>query len=392
MMRIVSVYNRYLNRGGEDEVFESEAKLLTERGCDVHLVTEQTQVPRNISHQIKMAIDCVWSSSWYEKFHQVLERIRPDIVHVHNVFPVMSPAVYYACQRVGVPVVQTLHNYRLLCPASTFYRNDKVCEECVNHSLWRGVQHGCFQDSRVKTAVIAAMLQVHRNKNTWQQKIDRYIALSEFARSKFVDSGLPAEKIRVKPNFIDLDPGQPSQKREYAIFVGRLVNWKGTATLVSAWKSLCGSIPLMIVGDGPDLPQIETSIAQGILPGVVCKGRLTRNETITAIRAARFLVFPSQWYEGFPMTIAEAFACSVPVICSGLGSMQEIVSDGRTGLHFRAGDSEDLASKVRWAWEHSEEMEIMGQQARAEFEAKYTASRNYEMLIDIYQEAIAAHA
>jgi glycosyltransferase involved in cell wall biosynthesis len=148
----------------------------------------------------------------------------------------------------------------------------------------------------------------------------------------------------------------------------------------------------MIVGDGPDRPQIETSIAQGILPGVVCKGRLTRNETIAAIRAARFLVFPSQWYEGFPMTIAEAFACSVPVICSGLGSMQEIVSDGRTGLHFRAGDSEDLASKVRWAWEHSEEMEIMGQQARAEFEAKYTASRNYEMLIDIYQEAIAAHA
>lgn len=252
--------------------------------------------------------------------------------------------------------------------------------------------HGCYQGSRVGTAAVVAMLQVHRNKSTWTQRIDRYIALSEFARRKFVESGLPAEKVRVKPNFVDPDPGDPCRAREYAIFVGRLVSWKGTGTLLAAWKSACASIPLIIVGDGPDRSEIEAQTSQGLLPAVTYKGRLPREETIATIKGARFLVFPSEWYEGFPMTIAEAFACSVPVLCPSLGSMQEIVTDGWTGLHFRAGDPQDLAAKVAWAWNHPEEMEIMGRQARAAYEAKYTARCNYEMLIDIYQEAIAAHA
>jgi len=162
--------------------------------------------------------------------------------------------------------------------------------------------------------------------------------------------------------------------------------------LLSAWKSFCGSIPLVIVGDGPDRVEIEAQASQGLLPAVTYMGRLPRERTLATMKRARFLVFPSEWYEGFPMTIAEAFACSVPVICSSLGSMQEIVTDGRTGLHFRAGDAEDLAAKIRWAWNHPEEMEIMGRQARAEYEAKYTARCNYEMLIDIYHDAIASRA
>ena len=389
-LRVVSVYNGYLNRGGEDEVFESEGKLLTEHGCDVRLVTTQTQAPKNTCQKIELAIDCVWSRHWHKNFRSLLKRDRPDIVHVHNVFPVMSPAVYYACQEADVPVVQTLHNYRLLCPASTFYRDGRVCEECVQHTLWQGVKHGCYQGSRIGTGAIAVMLQVHRDKSTWTQKIDRYIALSEFARNKFIEGGLPAEKVRVKPNFVDPDPGEASRTREYATFVGRLVSWKGTGTLLSAWKSFCGSIPLVIVGDGPDRVEIEAQVSQGLLPAVTYMGRLPRERTLATMKRARFLVFPSEWYEGFPMTIAEAFACSVPVICSSLGSMQEIVTDGRTGLHFRAGDAEDLAAKIRWAWNHPEEMEIMGRQARAEYEAKYTARCNYEMLIDIYHDAIAS--
>jgi glycosyltransferase involved in cell wall biosynthesis len=389
-LSVVSVYNRYLNRGGEDEVFESEGKLLIQNGCDVRLVTEQTEAPKNVCQKVGLAIECVWSRKWHKQFEALLRRSRPDVVHVHNVFPVISPSVYYACQEANVPVVQTLHNYRLLCPASTFYRDGHICEDCVEHSLWRGVRHGCYQQSRSGTAAIALMLQVHRKKNTWAQKIDRYIALTEFAREKFVAAGLPAEKFRVKPNFVDPDPGESRNTREYAMFVGRLVPWKGIETLLSAWKSQ--SIPLVIVGDGPLQSEIETSAARGLLPAVSYRGRMSREKTIAAMKHARFLVFPSEWYEGFPMTIAEAFACSVPVICSGLGSMKEIVADGRTGLHFRSGDAEDLAAKVRWAWMHPEEMEIMGRNARAEYEAKYTANRNYEMLIDIYRDAIASRA
>jgi glycosyltransferase involved in cell wall biosynthesis len=234
------------------------------------------------------------------------------------------------------------------------------------------------------------MLKVHRKKSTWTQQVDAYIALTEFARKKFVDGGLPAAKIRVKPNFIDPDPKGVSSTQEYAMFVGRLVPWKGIRTLLLAWKSLSESIPLIIVGDGPLRREIETRVSQELPPVVSFTGRLPRAETIAAMRRARFLIFPSEWYEGFPMSIIEAFACSVPVICSKLGSMEEIVNDGQTGLHFRAGDSQDLASKVQWAWKHPEEMKAIGVRARAEYEAKYTASRNYEMLIDIYRTAISA--
>lgn len=389
-LSIVSVYNRYLNRGGEDEVFESEAKLLSQFGCSVRLVTEQTEAPNNICEKVGLAVECAWSSKWHKRFKALLKQARPDVVHVHNVFPVMSPSIYYACREANIPVVQTLHNYRLVCPAATFYRDGQVCEDCVEHGLGRSVVHGCYQQSRSGTAAIALMLQLHRKMNTWTQTIDRYIALTDFAREKFVAAGLPDDKFRVKPNFIDPDPGQSGCTREYAIFVGRLVHWKGIRTILSAWKSL--PIPLTIVGDGPLQSDVADAITQGLLSAVSYRGRLPREETIAAMKRARFLVFPSQWYEGFPMTIVEAFACSVPVICAGLGSMKEIVADGRTGLHFEAGNAEDLAAKVRWAWAHPKEMEVMGRQARAEYEAKYTAKRNGEMLIDIYRDAIAARA
>jgi glycosyltransferase involved in cell wall biosynthesis len=254
-LSIVSVYNRYLNRGGEDEAFESEGKLLSQYGCDVRLVTEQTQAPKNICEKFELAVECVWSSKWHKQFKALLNQSRPDVVHVHNVFPVISPSVYYACQEANIPVVQTLHNYRLLCPAATFYRNGRVCEDCVEHGLGRSVVHGCYQESRGGTSAIALMLQIHRKMNTWTEKIDRYIALTEFARDKFVTSGLPAEKLRVKPNFIDPDPGESSLTREYAIFVGRLVDWKGIGTVLAAWKYL--PVPLVIVGDGPLQPEVK---------------------------------------------------------------------------------------------------------------------------------------
>jgi glycosyltransferase involved in cell wall biosynthesis len=389
-VKVVSVHNRYLLRGGEDEVFESEASLLTQYGWQVTPVVEQNTYPDGVLKKIGVAMDCVWSRKWYQEFTTLLERTRPDIVHIHNFFPLISPSVYYACRKAGVPVVQTLHNYRLLCPAATLYRDGNVCEECLQHGLLRGVRYGCYQGSKLGTSALALMLQVHRRMRTWEKMVNCYIALTEFSRRKLIDGGLPAAKIRVKPNFVMPDPGPREVRGQYALFAGRLVDPKGLPTLLKAWKLLRKPIPLVIIGDGPNRASLEAQLKQNEFRDVTYRGRLSHDATVEAIKGSRFLVFPSEWYEGFPVTIAESFACGVPVICSRLGSMQEIVADGRTGLHFRPTEADDLASKIEWAWDHPEEMDAMGRGARLEFEAKYTAERNFFLLKEIYEFAIGS--
>jgi glycosyltransferase involved in cell wall biosynthesis len=253
--------------------------------------------------------------------------------------------------------------------------------------LWRSVEHACYRQSYPASAVVALMLAAHRLRDTWKREIACFVALSEFARNKFVEGGLPGEKIFVKPNFVSPDPGARTGPGDYALFVGRLSPKKRVDTVLAAWKRLPQSIPLHIVGDGPDREQLQAEAAHEGLSNVQFKGQLPREQTLAAINQARFLVFASEWYENFPVTIAESFACSTPVICSRMGAMQEIVSDGRTGIHFTPADSEDLASKVEWAWTHPEEMSAMGTQARAEYESKYTAEKNYPLLIAIYNRA-----
>jgi glycosyltransferase involved in cell wall biosynthesis len=388
-LSVLCVHNRYMQPGGEDQVFESEARLLAENGCRVEKVEEQTTYPDGLVRKISAAVDCVWSRSWHQEFKSLLRNLQPDVVHVHNFFSVISPSVYYACKEEGVPVVQTLHNYRLLCPAASFYRDGKICEECLDHGPFHAVRYGCYRDSRLATAALAAMLEVHRKKNTWTEMVDCYIALTEFARQKMIQGGLPAEKIRVKPNFVLPDPGPRMGEGDYALFVGRLVDLKGVRALLAAWSKLPASIPLVIAGDGPLRPEMEKQIASLQLKNIDYRGRLSRQLTLSTMKRARVLIFPSEWYEGFPVTIAEAFACGVPVICSRLGGMQEIVEDGYTGLHFTPGDAADLAEKVQWAWSHPEQTSLMGFAARAEFEAKYSAERNFRMLSEIYESVLS---
>lgn len=384
-LSVISVHNRYLLRGGEDEVFESEARLLEENGCTVKMIGQEMTDPAGIVAKAKVAINAVWSDGWYERFRKELEQTRPDVVHIHNFFPLISPSIYYACRDAGVPVVQTLHNYRLLCPGAAFYRDGKVCEDCLHGSLLNGVMHGCYRDSKAGTAVVARMLTVHRKRQTWSKVVDRYIALTEFSRQKFIEGGIPAERIVVKPNFVLPDPGAGYEKGDYALFVGRLVDLKGVPTMLQAWKQLGSTIPLMIAGDGPYRAQLEAELKDAGLSTVQYRGRLSRPDTMAAMQRAKFLIFPSEWYEGFPVTMAESFACATPVICSKLGSMQEIVADGVTGLHFEAGNAASLAEKVRWACANPRELAAMSAAARVEFEARYSAERNYAMLNEIYQ-------
>ena len=236
------------------------------------------------------------------------------------------------------------------------------------------------------------MLAAHRRLRTWSEKVDSYIALTEFARRKLIGGGLPADKVVVKPNFVDPDPGARKGKGDFALFVGRLSPEKGPRTMIEAWQYVGNHIPLRIVGEGPLRPELEARALQHELLAIQFQGRLSHEQTLATLRGAQFLVFPSQWYEAYPMTIVESFACGLPVICSRLGALEEIVEDRRTGLFFTAGDPEDLAAKVDWAWTHAKQLEVMGREARAEYEAKYTAEKNYPMLMEIYERAIAMHA
>lgn len=392
LMKIAIAHNTYQQPGGEDIVFAQECELLTRYGHTIITYTRSNHQIKDSSlvDRLTLVKKTIWESDTRKEFADLIRRERPDLVHVHNTFMSISPSIYSVCQDANIPVVQTLHNYRLFCSAATLFRDGQVCEECVDHSLWRGVRYGCYRNSHAATATVALMLAAHRTMGTWARNVDCYIALTEFARRKSIASGLPGSKVFVKPNFIASDPGINTEDRRHALLVGRLSPEKGVKTLVSAWQRLQNPIPLQIIGDGPMRASLQAEV-ESRFPSVQIRGQLTREQTLKALKGARFLIFPSVWYEGFPMIIAEAFACGVPVICSHLGSMMEIVDDRRTGLHFQVGDAEDLAEKVEWAWAHPEQMAEMGRAARREYEARYTAERNYSLLMDIYHGAVAAH-
>jgi len=394
-MKILVVHNVYQQRAGEEAVTGAEARLL---GANGHVVVRYERhndelQGRGALSGIGAAVETIWSSRSFREMATLIEKERPDVAHFHNTFPLISPSAYYACARAGVPVVQTLHNYRLLCPAAKFRRDGKVCEACLGRNVaWPGVAHGCYRGSRPATAAAVAMLAVHRGMGSWQTKVDIYIALSEFARRKFIEGGLPADRIVVKPNFVAGDLAARTQPGGYVLFVGRLSEEKGPQLLLSAWRGMPAKIPLRIAGDGPLLEKLSREIVESSLAPIELVGRRTPDEVRALMHSARFLVFPSMWYEGFPMTIAEAFAGGLPVVASQLGSIAEIVQDGVTGLHFEPGSATDLAAKVEWAWNHPEELARMGRAARAEYEAKYQPSTNYDMLMDIYRVAIARRA
>jgi glycosyltransferase involved in cell wall biosynthesis len=385
-MKILAVHNRYQRPGGEDQVFVDETTLLETRN---HRVLRYEVHNDQVEHvdRLTLAKDTVWNTSAYRELRTIIRRERPDVVHFHNTLPLVSPAGYYAAKAEGVPVIQTLHNYRLLCPVALFFRDGRVCEDCMGKAVpWPGVVHGCYRGSRAASGVIATMLTVHRALRTWTEMVDVYVALTEFARNKFIEGGLPAGKIVVKPNFVAPDPGRGQGGGGYALFVGRLAPEKGTGTMLAAWDRLRTRVPLKIVGDGPLKDQVVRVAAKR--SDVEWLGHRPVADVHALMRKADMLVFPSQWYETFGRVAAEAFAAGTPVIAANIGAVAELVEHGRTGLKFRPGDPEDLATQVEWALSHSAELRRMREEVRAEFEAKYTAERNYRALMEIYEAAL----
>ena len=389
-MKIVLVHNRYQRPGGEDRVFEAEGELLRRNG---HEVTEYAAHNDDVASLglVALAGKTIWNRDTTRGMREIFQRVRPDVVHVHNTLPLVSPAVYYAARAGGVPVVQTLHNYRLLCPGGLLQRGGHVCESCVGRAVaWPAVVHGCYRHSRAATSVVAAMLAMHGGGGTWQRYVDVYIALTEFARAKFIEGGLPREKVVVKPNFVCREPVARGGDGEYALFAGRLSPEKGVRTLLAAWRSVAG-LPLKVAGDGPLRDELAGYVeTEGLAGRVELLGWRTGEEVLELMRGARLLVLPSEWFETFGLVAIEAFACGVPVVASRIGGPEELIDDGVTGLHFSPGDVEELAARVNWAIAHPELLRGMGAAARRAYEAKYTAERNLVSLMAIYELARAS--
>ncbi|UZD55667.1 glycosyltransferase [Caldimonas aquatica] len=379
--RVLIAHNSYQQRGGEDAVVEAEAELLRSRGHAVRLLVAHNDaivgMPRS-----RLAARTLWSSQTVRDFRQALVEFRPDILHVHNTFPLISPSIYWAAARAGVPVVQTLHNFRLLCPQAMLLREGRICEDCVGRLPWRGVVRRCYRGSAAQSGVLAGMISLHRALGTWGSKVDRYIALNEFCRRKFIEGGLPAQRIVVKPNFVDF-PAPEDGAREGVLFVGRLAEEKGLSTLCAAAR-LAPDVAVRVAGTGP-----QAGLLQGI-PSVTSLGALSAAEVREAMCGAQALVMPSLWYENFPRTLVEAFACALPVIASRIGALAELVEDGVTGLLFEPGNAADLAAKMKWAAAHPDALMRMGQEARRRYLREFSPEVNYRRLTEIYAQVLAA--
>jgi len=384
-MKILFVHNRYQHAGGEDSVLDAEMALMSKNGHVVTLSLQENDAINSFSSKLKTFLYVAYSNFYKQWMTGEINKYKPDIVHVHNFFPLLTPSIYDACIEKNIPVIQTLHNYRTMCPGALLMRSGKICELCVKGSAYQSVLHGCYRNSVVGTFAVARMVEHHRAKDTWSTKVNRFIALTKFARNKFIAAGFPEYKIRVKPNFSDNSQSAYDDvnfKRKGGLFVGRLSQEKGVGTLIEAWHDL--DIPLKVAGTGP----LEGELTDSQNEFVTALGMLDHDSVKKEMRKAAFLVMPSEWYEGFPMVLVEAFSQGLPVVASRLGGMAEIVEDGITGLHFEAGNAKDLAEKVQWMHDHPEECQQMGLNARKVFEEKYTADKNYEILMGIYQEAI----
>lgn len=385
-MRVLAVHNYYQHLGGEDWIFEAESSMLEQHGCRVFNYTVHNDQTKDMNRLI-LARSTLWNVDIARELQKLIQKIRPDIIHFHNIFPLISPAAYYAAKAESIPVVQTLHNYRLFCPNALLFRNGHICEDCIGKFLsWPGVLKACYRESRAATCVTAAMLLVHRVLHTYRRMIDLYIALTDFARQKFIQSGIPERKIVVKPNFIERDPGIGDGQGGYAIFVARLTPEKGIDTLLSTWRKIGDKIPLKIIGDGPLVSHVAEA-SRRIL-GVEYLGHKSREFVFDLMKDAVVLIFPSICYETFGLTILEAYSVGLPVIASKMGAMSSMVDHRRTGLHFQPGDPKDLAEKVNWVVNNPDEFNKMRFEARKEYERKYTAEINYKMLMDIYKTAI----
>jgi glycosyltransferase involved in cell wall biosynthesis len=396
LLRILLIHNFYGSSApsGENQVFETEKNLLLQHGHEVEEFTRHSDEIRATGAIgiVKGALATPYNPFMARAIKKKVEQFKPDVVHVHNTFPLISPSIFSAIGQSAARVL-TLHNYRLLCPAAIPMRDGKVCTACLDlRSVWPAIRHGCYRNSRIATLPLAANVALHRALGTWQHGVEAFIALTEFQRTTLVAAGLPGDKVYVKPNYF---PGNPTvvpwpDRGTYAVFAGRLSAEKGVATLVKAWSSWGADAPeLRIIGDGPLRGELEKAAAGTPIRFL---GQLPADETIRQIAHGRLQLLPSEWFETFGLAIVEAFAVGTPAAVSNIGPLPSIVKYGMNGVVFEAANPQSLLTTVRNAWRTPGLLEQLGAGARQSFATLYTEDINYACLMDIYQQAIQRNA
>jgi len=384
-MNILMLHNRYLQPGGEDRSAEADAELLKEYGCRVELLEEDNRRIESLG-KARTAGRAVWSVESFRRLQNILRSGHFDVVHVQNFFPLWSPSVYYAAARCGVAVVQTLHNYRLMCLNALFFRDHHICEDCLGGFFpWAGIVHACYRQSRMGSAAVAAMIGWHRMIRTWYSKVDAYIAVSEFVREKYMAGGFPPGKIAVRPNFLHPSPVPGSGGGGFCLFVGRLSPEKGIAVMLEAWRTAHNPLPLKIVGDGP-LRELVSATARNN-PGIEYLGSKAPGEVLDMMRAAESLIFPSASPESMGRVVMESLAVGTPVLASRIGPLVSMIVNGKTGRHFEPSDVASLRSELEWCTCNLDALRRMRSESRRAFEAKYTGPANAELLLAIYRTA-----
>ena len=385
-MNILLIHNRYQQEGGEDAVFEAEAKLLESHRHRVKKLLFDNKQIVSVKAKFLAGLFCIYNPRSAKIIERKINQFKPDVIHVHNFFPLVSPSVFYVAKRYNIPVVVTLHNFRFICPNAILFRNDKICERCINKTFpFQGILRKCYRDSFMQTLPLSIMIALHKILKTWQEKVDKFIVLTEFQKRKFLESsiGIPENKFVVKPNFVK-DHGIGANRENFFLYVGRLSKEKGIEILLKATSYF--NFKLKIAGHGPLKNKILTYALQN--KNVEYLGFKTKEEVINLMKQAKALIFPSLWYEGFPMVLVEALSTGTPVITSNIGSQALIIEHEKTGLHFKAGDPEDLAEKIKMFVKIN--TNPFYENARKTYLKKYTPDKNYEQLVSIYEEVMNA--
>lgn len=383
-MKILVAHNRYRYRGGEDTVVDAEVDLLRRHGHEVLVyLRDNEELTRMKNHSA--ALQTLWSHKAVADVTTLSEKFRPELIHSHNTFPLISPSLYSVAKQLNIPVIQTLHNFRLICPQATLLRNGVQCEDCVGNLPWRAIVHRCYRNSLSQSAVSSSMIMLHRLLRTWHTKVTRYIVLNQLCRDKFIAGGLPFDLLRIKPNFVDSANEPEWVHRSGGIFIGRLSEEKGLKVLAEALSQLPDS-QIDVYGKGDLQTYVEAT------RGFNYKGFRDPIELQACLRKAAYLVVPSTGVESFGLVAIEAFAAGTPVIASAHGGLREIVVHGKTGLLVEPGNVDALARAIAFAEDHPDEMKIMGRAARQAYLSRYTPDINYCLLMSIYREAVESMA
>jgi len=388
-MKILYAWNLYQQQGGENMWYPSEPELLKSRGHEVCFYERDNSDLKNFGTLQKASM--LWRTSWatdsYRQMRDILQKEKPDVVHVYNTLALLSPSIFHACAAEGVAVVQTHYNYRSVCPAATLMRDGGVCEECIDHSLLRSVKYACYRESRIQTVALAASIAIHRQMGTWQKCVQAFIVPTQFMKRKLA-AGLPPELIEVRPNWHDPDPGmRAGSGDETVLFIGRLAEEKGTGVLLNTWKAHKDLPPIRILGDGPMLGEVEAATKAD--PRIQYLGRQPHDRVLDELRQVGCLLVPVLWYEAFPHTLLEAAASGTPILASNLGTLPDVVENDVTGMLFNPSDLDDVATKIRLFFSPETDRLAISQAARRKFETEFTATQAYINLTRIYNLAIA---